>query len=98
MQCLQYTGRPGLASGQQSDHLVMVAAFDGWQQAHSQVKALAKEHTNGKPSIWRSGIWAAQVSFIVSSSMLNKFVWFSALLVIDELSHLASSTAHLLDL
>ena len=66
MQCLQHTGRPGLASGQQSDHLVMVAAFDGWQQALSQVKALSKQQTNEKPGIWRSGIWAAQVSFIVS--------------------------------
>ena len=32
-------GSGNVASGQQSDHLLMVAAFDGWTAATAQVRA-----------------------------------------------------------
>ena len=36
---LHTAGSGNVASGQQSDHLLMVAAFDGWTAATAQVRA-----------------------------------------------------------
>jgi HrpA-like RNA helicase len=41
MVALRCAGSGNVASGQQSDHLLMVAAFNGWQDALAQVRATA---------------------------------------------------------